>query len=108
MSEAGRLMEKRILIIAEYNIDQTMPVTLELVACAGKMKNSNPAKIEIAVPGKEILLQAQNLAEITGLDIIALLNDNLEKYSAEGYIASVVELATRIQPALIIIPHSPR
>jgi electron transfer flavoprotein alpha subunit len=104
----GELMEKRILIISEYNIDQTMPMTLELVACAEKIKNSHPVKIEIAVPGKDILQQANHLAGTTGLDVIALINDNLERYSAEGYIAAVVELATRIQPALIIIPHSPR
>jgi electron transfer flavoprotein alpha subunit len=101
-------MEKRILIIAEYNIDQTMPVTLELVACAEMIKNIIPAKIEIAVPGKDIMPQAHLLAETAGLNIIALLSDNLEKYFAEGYIAAVCELAAEIRPDLIIIAHSPR
>lgn len=101
-------MGKRILIIAEYNIDKTMPVTMELVAFAEKIKKNLSAKIEIVVPGKDVLPQAHILAETVGADVIALINDNLEKYSAEGYIAAVREMASEIKPHLIVIPHSPR
>jgi electron transfer flavoprotein alpha subunit len=101
-------MNKRILIIAEHSNDKIMPLTLELLACAGEIIKNVPAKIEVAVLGKDIRKQAAFLAETTGVDTIALINDDLRKYSAEGYILAISELVGQVKPDLIIIPHSPR
>ncbi len=101
-------MGKKILIVAEYNIDQTLPLTLELAACAAEINDNFPAEIVIALPGKDVLTQADMLAEAAGMDVIILRSDHLENYSAEGYAAAVCELASQTRPELIIIAHSPR
>lgn len=101
-------MGKKILVIAEHGISETLPMTLELVACAREINNNLPAKITAVILGKDSRARADLLTEKTGIDSMALIDDNLKEYSAEGYCHAVSELAERIRPDLIIIPHSPR
>jgi electron transfer flavoprotein alpha subunit len=100
-------MGNNIVVIAEQADGQIRPVTYEIISFAKKLQHttrSNPIKVFLLADEVENL--AQELAEKSGLDVMAVQVPEMEGYNGELYLRVLTEFISDIQPGFVCIAHT--
>jgi electron transfer flavoprotein alpha subunit len=101
-------MSNEIVVIAELSDNRVLPVTYELIAFARALSTGDFAPVRMIVPGRDVHAVARDLADDTGMDVIALVGDPLEFYNAETWMTVLATWLTARKPRYICIPHTSR
>ena len=101
-------MNNEIAVIAELSDNRLLPVTYEVIAFARALSAGNFAPVRLIVPGSAVHAVARDLADETGMDVIALVGDALEFYNAETWITALASGLAARKPRYICIPHTSR
>ncbi len=92
-------LEKNIWVVAEHVEGVVQPVTYEVVAFAEKVATATGGRVSVVVVGHPARPTAEQIAEASGLDVIAL--------DAEAASSGSVEILRRLLKGLAL-PHPPR
>jgi electron transfer flavoprotein alpha subunit len=103
-----RRRDDAILVVAELLAGRILPVTYEVIAFARALGGGDGPSIGIVVPGGNVQAVARELADLTGLDVIALEGDGLDPYNAEAWTMALSALIQERNPRHICIPHTSR
>lgn len=103
-----RSMQKDIFVIAEISKNRLGPVTYELIACAEELADLHSAGIKVIVISDAPKDQAAELAEKTGLQIIAVTVPELKMYNSATYKKILVKIIQAYCPLFICIAHTPQ
>jgi len=101
-------MNNEIIVVAELSDNRLLPVTYELIAFARALAAGDSAPVRMIVPGRETHAVARDLADETGLDIIALVGDPLAFYNAETWMTAMAARLVVRKPRYICIAHTSR
>jgi electron transfer flavoprotein alpha subunit len=101
-------MNREILVIAELSDGRLLPVTHELIDFARALAGNDSAAVCVMAPGGEVQALAHDLAQETGLDVVALEGDGFDPYTAEAWVAALTPRISAWKPRYICIPHTSR
>lgn len=96
-------MDSTILVIAEHFDGELRPVTHELLTCARDIQRLQSADIIVAVLGDAISDIAREIANSTGLNIVAIQVPIPGYYSGDEYKSIIEELVDEFQAAYVCI-----
>ena len=99
-------MDPTIIAVAQHFEGHLDPVTYELIACALELSQLHPAEVKVVILGNNIEGQAREIAENTGLDVIAIRETNLSAYNAEAYKTLLGNLLLDLRAAYVCIGHT--
>lgn len=99
-------MKRHIIIVAELFTDKIPLVTFELVAWAHSLQVHQDLPIKIIVSGNNINDRAEDLAEKTGLDVIAFSSIESAAGSSEIIKIAPSQLFYELNPVYICMPHN--
>ena len=91
-----------VVLVAETNGPDLLPINLEMATLATKLGQS----ITAVVPGDAPDNAAQTLSELTGFNTIALQSPALADYTAEGRIKALTPLLAELKPQFVLIGHT--
>ncbi|MDY7002005.1 MAG: electron transfer flavoprotein subunit alpha/FixB family protein [Thermodesulfobacteriota bacterium] len=94
-------MNQTIVIIAEHLEGRPLPAAYELAAFARELERLVFSPIKIIVLGENAEGPAKKIAQVTGLDVIAVRNPSLATYNAELYKAILGEILPELNPAFV-------
>jgi electron transfer flavoprotein alpha subunit len=97
-----------VLAILEQQGGQFHRMSWETFAAAQQLAASLGVPVEVAVIGKRIAGLAAEAAAKKAAKIWAVEHDLLENYTADGYAFALEELIRKVQPALVLFPHTYR
>jgi electron transfer flavoprotein alpha subunit len=95
-----------IVVVAEYFQGKICPATYELVHLAETIKRIKPAEIRVIILGERIEATAQQIAHITGKNVIAVSDSAFRYYNGELYKRALQDLLGELQPAYVCIANS--
>ena len=101
-------MNNEIIVIAELSDNRLLPVSYEVIAFARALSACDFATVRLIVPGRDVDAVARDLADETGMDVIALVGDALEFYNAETWITVLASRLAARKPRYICVPHTSR
>jgi electron transfer flavoprotein alpha subunit len=99
-------MEPTIVIIAEHSAGKLMPITNELIACALKLQQIRPAAIRVVIVGEKIEGLAREIAQNSGLTVIAVQARGLTGYNGEAYRNLLNRELGGLRPSYILVAHT--
>jgi electron transfer flavoprotein alpha subunit len=99
-------MQNKIAVIAQHAGGRTDPVTYEAISCAVKLCEGETSCIKIIIVGDRVEKIAGEMAEKTGIDVIAIENSQLGLYNAGAYREVLGALFKEMAPEYIVIPHT--
>ena len=99
-------MADPILIIAEQRQGKLNRASLETLVAAQQLAEARGAKIVVALPGKNVAAQAEELASKKLDDLYRVEHDLLEPYTPDAFAAALRQLIEQLQPALVLFPHT--
>lgn len=99
-------MKKEILIITETFDNQVSPANYELINFAKMFLKNIDSKIIIIIPGQNIQKAAKKIAKTTGIDVIALENDNLKYNNADILSKGINDICDKLNPSYICLLDS--
>jgi len=91
------------IIIGEVEEGKVLPVTYELVAFAREL---SPGPIAIIILGRDMASAAGEIAQRTGLEVIAVEHAFLDRYSSELWKDVLTEILPRYYPHYIVAAHT--
>ncbi len=98
-------MLEHIFILALHEQGKILQETYECLSCADDMAGPLPSLIVLA-DTKTLSPLSQELAEKTGLEVIAIDTGSIDAYCAELYIKTLTAYLRDKSPFHIIIPHT--
>ena len=101
-------MEKQIIVIAEHAQGQISPVTYELVAFAKKLQTAISLNIKVIILGTDIMEPARDIAQYSGLEVVAFEIPQLHNYNGELYGKVLTEHLIAAPPAYVCIAQTSR
>jgi len=100
-------MQHSIVVIAEHADGQIRPVTYELVAFAKKLPRATRSiPIRAILLADEVTGLAQEIADHTGLDVIAVKIPEMANYNGELYTHALADLLVDLHPSFVCIAHT--
>ena len=103
-----RCRDNEIMVVAELLEGRILPVTHEVIAFALALRGGDSQFIRMIVPGRDIQGMANELADVIGIDVIALEGDHLDPYNAEAWKMALSALLAEWKPRYVCIPHTSR
>jgi electron transfer flavoprotein alpha subunit len=100
------MMEKSIIVIAEYFDGQIKQVTYELIACAVKLQRFKMLPIKVMILGDDVARPAREIAQISGQDVMAIQVPNLHCYNGETYRDILQNLLIEYNATYICAAHT--
>ncbi|MBU0971867.1 MAG: electron transfer flavoprotein subunit alpha/FixB family protein [Proteobacteria bacterium] len=107
---------KPILIVAEVMDGCIRPVTWELVAAAGVIRDliqtdgaggkRKAAQIAVIVPAQDPVALAREISSHAKVDVMALRVPSLAAYTSEAYKMCLVPLIQELSPSHILVAHT--
>jgi len=98
-------MSGPVLVVAEHRGGRVAAVSAEVIACARELCGMRSADLRVALLGGDLGELGDELARIAGAGTVAVQGPGLEPYTAEAYLAALVELIAEEQPELICLAH---
>jgi electron transfer flavoprotein alpha subunit len=100
------MMEETIIVIAEHFTGRIKPITYELIAFAKALAQKKTLKITGVILGEKVVDLARNLADVSGLEVMAVQIPGLAEYTGEIYRYVLVDLLSEFQPTYLCIAHT--
>ncbi|MBW2638384.1 MAG: electron transfer flavoprotein subunit alpha/FixB family protein [Deltaproteobacteria bacterium] len=100
------MKKKQIAVIAEHRNGVLTPGTLETLSFARELERLLNLETNIIISGKSIGDMTLDIAGMTGMDMIGIEGENLERYNCEAYLEALEKPLVELDPAYICIPHS--
>ena len=101
------VMGKEIAVIAEHAEGQIRPVTYELVAFAKKLQRATGSTpIRVILLADDLKGLSQELADNTGLDVMAMQLPEMPYYNGELYTHALAEHLVNLQPSFVCIAQT--
>jgi len=95
-----------ILVVLEQQGGQWHRMSWETLAAGQQLGAALGQPVEAAVAGKGIGTLASEAATKKLAKVWAVEHDLLDSYTADGYTAAVEELIRKIQPTVVLFPHT--
>jgi electron transfer flavoprotein alpha subunit len=99
-------MPGQILVVAEQREGKLNRVSLETLAAAQAIGKETGWPVELVLPGFHTQALAQELAAFKAEKVYDLEQASLESYTADAYVHVLKEFIARLQPKLILFPHT--
>ncbi len=99
-------MSDTILAVAEQREGKLNRVSFETIAAAQAIAADTGWTLEAAVAGGNVGDIAKELAGKKLAKVYALESPNLASYTPDGFVAALKQFITRIQPRLVVMPHT--
>ncbi len=99
-------MKQDILIIAEHKNERPLPITFEMLSLARTIQENHPGNIIYVVlenPGSTV---SRQIADVTGLDVIAVPTEQTGPLSGEICLLALTEVLSERTFAYVCIPHT--
>jgi len=94
-----------ILIMAEHRQGEVRAVTYELISAANELKQDSGEDITIAVIGNDVDGYIDSL-RVEGVDKLIKVKAATDTFQPDIYAAAVNALIEKLQPSLVLIPHT--
>ncbi len=99
-------MSESVLVIMEQRAGAWNRMSLETLAAGQKLAAELGHSVAAAVPGRGVAALASELA-LKKLDCVyAVDHELLADYTADGYTAALDQLIRKVQPSLVLFPHT--
>jgi electron transfer flavoprotein alpha subunit len=95
-----------ILVVMEQQAGQIHKMSWETLAAGQQLAAALGQEVEAAVVGKGSSALAAEAAQKKASKIWVVEHGALENYTADGYTAALEELIRKIQPSLVLFPHT--
>ena len=99
-------MEETIIVIAEHFTGRIKPITYELIAFAKKLGQKRPLKITVVILGDNVVDLARKLADVGGLEVMAVQIPGLAEYNGEICRTVLVKLLSEFPATYVCIAHT--
>ena len=99
-------MADTILVVAEQREGKLNRVSLETLTAAQAMAAETGWMLEAAVIGSGIDGVAQEIAKVKVAKVYAIESPQLERYTADAYVAALKQFVSAKQPRLVLMPHT--
>lgn len=99
-------MKGSIVIVAQHIDGKVDAVTYEALSFAMQLCKGNSACLKVVVLGEQTESIADEIAQKTGVDTIAINNKYLSQYNAEVYIETLVALFKDMSIEYLVVPHT--
>jgi len=99
-------MADTLLVVVEQREGKLNRVSLETLTAAQAIAAETGSKLEAAVVGGSIDPIAQEIAKIKVAKVYAIESPQLERYTADAYVAALKQFITSKQPKLVLMPHT--
>ena len=106
-NDEKKLVPHGIVIVAEHADGQIRPVTYELVAFAKKLQRATGSTpIRVILLADDLKGLSQELADNTGLDVMAMQLPEMPYYNGELYTHALAEHLANLQPSFVCIAQT--
>src|SRR5579885_3572522 len=99
-------MEETIVVIAEQREGKLNRVSFETLTAAQAIAAETGWTLEAAVVGSNIEAVAQEIAKAKVGKVCAIESPQLERYTADAYVAALKQFVSTKQPKLVLMPHT--
>jgi electron transfer flavoprotein alpha subunit len=99
-------MADTILVVVEQREGKLNRVSLETLTAAQAIAAETGWGLEAAVLGGSIDPVAQEIAKAKVAKVYAIQSPQLERYTADAYVAALKQFITSKQPNLVLMPHT--
>jgi len=99
-------MADTILVVAEQREGKLNSVSLETLTAAQAIASETGWSLEAAVVGSGIDGVAHGIAEVKVAKVYAIESPQLERYTADAYVAALKQFISAKQPRLVLMPHT--
>ena len=99
-------MADTLLVVVEQREGKLNRVSLETLTAAQAIAAETGWSLEAAVVGGNIDPVAQEIAKIKVANVYAVESSQLERYTADGYVAALKQFIASKQPKLVLMPHT--
>ncbi|PYX33693.1 MAG: electron transfer flavoprotein subunit alpha/FixB family protein, partial [Acidobacteria bacterium] len=97
-------MADTLLVVVEQREGKLNRVSLETLTAAQAIAAETGWSLEAAVVGGNIDPVAQEIAKIKVANVYAVESSQLERYTADGYVAALKQFIASKQPKLVLMP----
>ena len=95
-----------IFVVAEQRERKLNRVSMETFAAAQAIASETGQILEAVVIGNNIDLVAQEIAKVKLAKVYALESPQVERYTADGYVAALKQFILSKQPKVVVMPHT--
>jgi electron transfer flavoprotein alpha subunit len=95
-----------IAVIVEHNEGKIRPAAYELLAFAREIQRFNPGRITAIILGHDVRATAEQVAQETGIAVLAASDEQLMYYNCETYKCVLKQLLGEFQPGFVCIADS--
>jgi electron transfer flavoprotein alpha subunit len=99
-------MADTILVVAEQREGKLNRVSMETLTAAQSIAAEIGGSLEAAVIGSGIDAIAQEIAKVKLAKVYAIESAQLDRYTAEAYVAALKQFISSKQPRLVLMPHT--
>ncbi|MGE0405402.1 MAG: electron transfer flavoprotein subunit alpha/FixB family protein [Candidatus Korobacteraceae bacterium] len=99
-------MPDSILVVAEQREGKLNRVSFETIAAAQGIARETGWSVEAAIAGNNVAEAASELAAKKLSKVYAVESPRLASYTSDGYVAALKELIAKVQPRLVLMPHT--
>ena len=99
-------MADTILVVAEQREGKLNRVSFETLTAAQAIAAETGSTLEAAVIGGNIDAVAQEIAKAKVAKVYAIESSQLERYTADAYVAALKQFISTKQPKLVLMPHT--
>lgn len=99
-------MQQNITVIAEHAGGRLRPITWEMIGFARRVQAVDPAPIEAVILGEEVGSLAHEIAQRTGVKVLAVEVPGLRHFQGEAYTTILADVLATRQPAITIAGHT--
>jgi len=99
-------MADRVLVVVEQREGKLNRVSLETLTAAQAIAAETSSSLEAAVVGGSIHPVAQEIAKVRLAKVYAIDSPQLERYTADAYVAALKQFIASKQPKLVLMPHT--
>jgi electron transfer flavoprotein alpha subunit len=99
-------MADTVLVVVEQREGKLNRVSLETLTAAQAIATEMGWSLEAAVIGGSVDPVAQEIAQVKVAKVYAIESPQLERYTADGYVAALKQFTASRQPKLVLMPHT--
>ena len=99
-------MPETILVVVEQREGKLNRVSFETLTAAQAISAETGWALEAAVIGGNIDAVAQEIAKVRIAKVYAMESSQLERYTADAYVAALKQFISAKQPKLVLMPHT--
>jgi len=99
-------MSESVLVIMEQRGGEWNRMSFETLAAGQRLAAELGHTVSAAIPGREIARLASELAAKKLDRVYAVEHELLGDYTADGYTAALEQLVRKVQPSLVLFPHT--